>query len=97
MEGLTATFGPHDENFDFSTIVRDFVTVERYSDALAHCAGCVGKIFGTFSSDIRCLSLACIGVVALAWMCRVTPPRLCQILLLVEKFRLPGESVGTVL
>ena len=23
-------FGPHDENFDFSTIVRDFVTVERY-------------------------------------------------------------------
>ena len=28
-------FGPHGENFDFSTIVRDFVTVERYADAFA--------------------------------------------------------------
>ena len=28
-------FGPHGGNFDFSTIVRDFVTVERYADAFA--------------------------------------------------------------
>ena len=28
-------FGPHGENFDFSTIVRDFVTVERYADVFA--------------------------------------------------------------
>ena len=45
-------FGPHGKNFDFSTIVRDFVTVERYADAFASpCRVCWKFFFGTFSSD----------------------------------------------
>ena len=44
-------FGPHGENFDFSRIVRDFVTVERYADAFASPCRVCWKFFGTFSSD----------------------------------------------
>ena len=45
-------FGPLDENFDFSTSVRDFVTVERYADVFAcPCRACWKIFFGTFSSD----------------------------------------------
>ena len=70
-------FGPHGENFDFSTIVRDFVTVERYADAFASPCRVCWKFFRHLLEQqlTWCLSLACIGVVALAWMCRVTPPR----------------------
>ena len=70
-------FGPHGESFDFSTIVRDFVTVERYADAFASPCRVCWKFFRHLLERqlTWCLSLACIGVVALAWMCRVTPPR----------------------
>ena len=70
-------FGPHGENFDFSTIVRDFVTVERYADAFASSCRVCWKFFRHLLERqlTWCLSLACIGVVALARMCRVTLPR----------------------
>ena len=77
MASLTTIFQAHDENFDFSTSVRDFVTVERYADAFAcPCRACWIFFWHPLKRQLTwCLSLACIGVVALAWMCRVTPPR----------------------
>ena len=78
MAGLTATF---------RAAWREFWLFDDRSE-LCHCGevrrrlclsvqGVLEVLFATFSSDslLGALSLACIGVVALAWMCRVTPPR----------------------
>ena len=91
-------FGPHGENFDFSTIVRDFVTVERYADRpLPLRAGCVGNFFGTFSSDSLLGAWVWRASVWLPWRgCAEWLRRdtLCQTFLLVENFRRYGESAG---
>ena len=42
-------FGPHGGNFDFSTIVRDFVTVEMYADAFASPCRVCWKFFSELS------------------------------------------------
>ena len=62
-------FGPHGENFDFSTIVRDFVTVERYADAFASPCRVCWKIFSAPSRATAYLVLefgvhrcGCLGV-----------------------------------
>ena len=62
-------FGPHGENFDFSTIVRDFVTVERYADAFASPCRVCWKFFSAPSRATAYLVLefgvhrcGCLGV-----------------------------------
>ena len=63
--------------FDFSTIVRDCITLERYADAFT----CPYRVCSTNFSAPRqliCYSVLEFGVHrcgCLAWMCRVTPPR----------------------
>ena len=77
MAGLTATFrAPRREFWLFDDRA-----------GLCHCGKEVGRrlclsvqgVLGIFFRHLLkltwCLSLACISVVALAWMCRVTPPR----------------------
>ena len=63
-------------------------------------AGCVGKIFRHLLERqlTWCLTLACIGVVALAWMCRVTPPGyIMSDFLACEKFSPARQKCGSVL
>ena len=62
-------FGPHGENFDFSMIVRDFVTVERYADAFASPCRVCWKFFSAPSRATAYLVLefgvhrcGCLGV-----------------------------------
>ena len=62
-------FGPHGENFDFSTIVRDFVTVERYADTFASPCRVCWKFFSAPSRATAYLVLefgvhrcGCLGV-----------------------------------